>query len=366
MDIGTTSAKAVAFTVDGVARASGRAGYELYNPHPGWAEQDPEAVLAATLEATAEAVRGAREARLEVQGLAFGAAMHSLIALDASTTAISRVLTWADARAAEQAARLRNDSRGLALHRRTGTPIHPMSPLVKLRWYRENEPELAARAQHWVGVKELVLQRLTGALVVDHGIASGMGMFNLRDEAWDSDALGYAGVVPEQLARLVATTEVLRLNAEGARAVGLPVGTPLVAGSSDGPLANLGLGAIRPGAVACSIAISRSLAIRSGDTCSRDIATGRAAATCMPRLRTTSSEASPLSCTSTAISDAGAPSTAISRSHSAATAWACARSERQRQKRTEPPAEPFRRLGIRSPPCSTTAEAASRIRRPER
>lgn len=261
VDIGTTSAKAVAFTVEGVARASGRAGYELYNPHPGWAEQDPEAVLAATLEATAEAVRGAREARLEVQGLAFGAAMHSLIALDESTTAISRVLTWADARAADQAARLRNDSRGLALHRRTGTPIHPMSPLVKLRWYRENEPELAARAQHWVGVKELVLQRLTGALVVDHGIASGMGMFNLRDEAWDGDALAYAGVVPEQLARLVATTEVLRLNAEGARAVGLPAGTPLVAGSSDGPLANLGLGAIRPGAVACSIGTSGALRV---------------------------------------------------------------------------------------------------------
>ena len=230
VDIGTTSAKAVAFTIDGAAHAGGQARYELSDPHPGWAEQDPEAVLAATLEATAEAVRGAREAGLAVQGLAFSAAMHSLIALDGDTTAITPVLTWADARAADQARRLRSGPRGLALHRRTGTPVHPMSPLVKLRWYREHDPELARRARYWVGVKELVLQRLTGELVVDHGIASATGMFNLGDAAWDDEALDYAGVRRDQLARLVPTTEVLRLSAQGARALNLPAGMPVVAG----------------------------------------------------------------------------------------------------------------------------------------
>ena len=261
VDIGTTSAKAVAFTIDGAAHAGGQAGYELLDPHPGWAEQDPEAVVAATLEATAAAVLGARDAGLTVEGLAFSAAMHSLIALDGDTTAISPVLTWADARAADQARRLRSGPRGLALHRRTGTPIHPMSPLVKLRWYREHDPELARRARYWVGVKELVLQRLTGELVVDHGIASATGMFNLGDAAWDDEALEYAGVRREQLARLVPTTEVLRLSVTGGRAVGLPAGTPVIAGSSDGPLANLGLGAVRHGTVACSIGTSGALRV---------------------------------------------------------------------------------------------------------
>lgn len=261
VDIGTTSAKAVAFTADAAPRASGRAGYELVHPRATWAEQDPATVLAATLSATAEAVRGAREAGLSVQGLSFSAAMHTLVALDAGGTAISPLLTWADARAADQARKLRSDPRGPALHRRTGTPVHPMSPLVKLRWFREHEPELTRRARHWVGVKELVLQRLTGELVVDHGIASTTGLFNLADAAWDREALEYAGVGPEQLGRLVATTAVLRLSAEGGRATGLPAGTPLVAGSSDGPLANLGLGAIRPGAVACSIGTSGALRV---------------------------------------------------------------------------------------------------------
>lgn len=57
--------------------------------------------------------RGAREGGLEVQGLAFSAALHSLIALDATGNPISAVLTWADARAADQSARLRSSPRGL-------------------------------------------------------------------------------------------------------------------------------------------------------------------------------------------------------------------------------------------------------------
>ena len=42
---------------------------------------------------------------------------------------------------------------------------------------------------------------------------------------------------------------MLRLGASGARRLALPQGLPVVIGGADGPLANLGLGAIRPGSV---------------------------------------------------------------------------------------------------------------------
>ena len=68
--------------------------------------------------------------------------MHSLIGLAADGTPLTRSLTWADSRAGAQAERLRASPIGLPLHRRTGTPIHPMSPLTKLMWFREHEPAL--------------------------------------------------------------------------------------------------------------------------------------------------------------------------------------------------------------------------------
>ena len=41
LDIGTTSAKAVAFAPDGSALGDAAAGYPLHEPEPGRAEQDP-------------------------------------------------------------------------------------------------------------------------------------------------------------------------------------------------------------------------------------------------------------------------------------------------------------------------------------
>lgn len=266
VDIGTTSTKVNAYpagTADVVASAS--AGYPLLTPDPDVAEQDPDAVREAVLRAIGECAKAAGEAGHEVAGISFSAAMHSVLGVDADGRPLTRMLTWADGRAEDQAQRLRTGPRGLALHRRTGTPIHPMSPVVKLRWFGERQPDVAARVRRWLGVKEYVLAALVdGAAedpVVDAGIASGMGLYNLGDDAWDTEALDYAGVSTDQLPRPVPTTTVLRLSGAAGRRLDLPAGLPVVIGGADGPLANLGLGAIRPGSVACSIGTSGAVRV---------------------------------------------------------------------------------------------------------
>jgi gluconokinase len=83
-------------------------------------------------------------------------------------------------------------------------------------------------------------------------------MFHLDYGVWDTEALAYAGVREDMLPELVPTTAVLKLRTES---LGLAAGTPVVVGGADGPLANLGIGAIRPGAVACSIGTSGALRV---------------------------------------------------------------------------------------------------------
>jgi hypothetical protein len=48
-------------------------------------------------------------------------------------------------------ARLRASGDWLALYQRTGTPVHPMAPLVKLLWFREQQPEGCANRSRPVG-----------------------------------------------------------------------------------------------------------------------------------------------------------------------------------------------------------------------
>jgi gluconokinase len=257
LDIGTTSAKAVAFDPDGRACAEAEAGYPLLEPEHGHAEQDPERVLDAALGALREAAAAATQADAEVAGIGVSTAMHALVGLDGDGRARTPVITWADTRAADEAERLRAERP--ELHDRTGTPLHPMAPLPKLVWLREHEPDTFAAVRRWGGLKELVLGRLAGGWTVDHSCASGTGLMDLERLDWDAQALEIAGVDAERLGRLVPCTEALALTAEAARATGLPEGLPVVAGGGDGPLANLGVGAVQPGVAACSIGTSGAL-----------------------------------------------------------------------------------------------------------
>ncbi|MDD7941823.1 gluconokinase [Actinomycetospora lutea] len=257
VDIGTTATKAVAFTVDGDDQGHGSAPHHLDEPEPGAAVQDPEALYEAVGDAVRDAVADLDPRR--VAALSFSSAMHGLLALDAAGDPIGPLVTWADPRASDTARDLHTRVDALALHRRTGTPVHPMSPLLKLAWLRRARPSLHAAAHTWGGIKEFVLARATGARVADTSCASGSGLLDLATGTWDPEALEIAGITADALGEPVAPTAVVgRLREIG---WGLPAGVPVVAGGGDGPLASLGVGAVRPGVAACSIGTSGALRV---------------------------------------------------------------------------------------------------------
>ncbi|MBA2344380.1 MAG: gluconate kinase [Rubrobacter sp.] len=257
VDIGTTSVKAVAFDRRGETLADEDREYPLRSSRRGRAEQDPEEILTALLDTLGKVVGVLKERGVRVGCVSFSAAMHSLMGLDGDGNPLTPSIIWADNRAAGQARRIRDEMDGLAIHRRTGTPIHPMSPLAKLLWFREEDPDTFGAAARWVSVKEYVLSRLFGEFVVDHSIASASGLFNLEGCDWDGGALRIAGLSPEKLSRPVPTTHVMDgLLPEYAEKLGLERDTPFVVGANDGALANLGVGAVDPGMVAVSIGTS--------------------------------------------------------------------------------------------------------------
>jgi gluconokinase len=259
VDIGTTGVKAAAVDDAAVSHGGAEREYPTESPFPGWSVQDPDMVAAATAAVVREVTARAGAAGRPIAGVAFSGAMHSLIALAPDGSPLTPSVTWADSRAAAQARRLRDSGEWLALHRRTGTPVHPMSPLLKLLWFREQQPEVWHRTAHWVGIKEYVLHRLAGLLAVDESIASATGLYGLAARDWDATALDLVGLRREQLPALHATTDVVaRLGADVA-AWGLQAGTPIVVGASDGVLANLGVNAVAPGVAACSIGTSAAI-----------------------------------------------------------------------------------------------------------
>ncbi|WP_035987966.1 gluconokinase [Leptolyngbya sp. KIOST-1] len=257
VDIGTTSTKSVLFTEAGKVVGKALVTYPLYTPDVATAEQDPEEILTAVVKTVQKLMEAYVLNPSQVLGLCFSSAMHSLILIDAAGQPLTPSITWADNRSAGWEKRIKADMEGHAVYRRTGTPIHPMSPLVKLAWLRHEQPELFQSAARFISIKEYVFYRLLGRYVVDHSIATAMGLLNLETLDWDPGALAIAGVSPSSLSELVPTTAVLTgLKPEMANAMGLREETPIIAGSSDGVLSNLGVGAIASGLVAVTVGTS--------------------------------------------------------------------------------------------------------------
>lgn len=257
VDIGTGSAKAVAVTPSGQIPASRRQAYATQHPQPGFSEQDPETVLSAIIAAIRETVE---EMGAVPAAIALSCAMHSFMAVDEHGKALTPLMLWSDSRSESFAAALKNSEAGMRIYKATGTPIHPMSPFCKLQWIREHEPEIFKKAACFIGIKELFLHCCFGEFIIDHSLASATGMFDIRALDWHAEALEIAGVTDERLPIPVEATRLLiGMDPAMAEALGVAPETLILAGSSDGCLAQLGSGAVQPGQAALTIGTSGAI-----------------------------------------------------------------------------------------------------------
>ncbi|BBI36757.1 gluconokinase [Cohnella abietis] len=260
IDIGTTSTKSVIFSMEGISLGSSSVEYPLLQEQPGWAEQEPDSIVQAVVQSVKGALVQSGLNSGDIAGVGISSAMHSLIAVDAGGRPLTRSITWADSRSELEARRIREQLEGMAIYRRTGTPIHPMSPLPKLIWLRENRPDVWEKADKFVSVKEYVLYQLFGEWVVDHSVASATGLLALDKLDWDEQALAIAGIGKTKLSTLQAGTYRLQgIATHYAEQMGLETSTPFFLGASDGALANLGVGAVGAGEIAVTIGTSAAV-----------------------------------------------------------------------------------------------------------
>lgn len=260
VDIGTTSTKSVLFGEAGKVVAMHHVEYPLYSPSPSIAEQDPDEIFRAVLETIKTVLTKGHADPARLKLVSFSSAMHSVIAMNKNGKPLTRCITWADSRPTKWSEKIKNEMNGLEIYKRTGTPIHPMSPLCKVAWLRTDQPDVFSATDKFIGIKEYVFYQLFDQYVVDYSIASATGMFNLQDLKWDKEALEVAGISEDRLSEAVPTTHYLKgLKQAYKEELGISDDTPFIVGASDGVLSNLGVNAIDPGVVAVTIGTSGAI-----------------------------------------------------------------------------------------------------------
>lgn len=239
IDLGTQSVRALAVAGDGRVLGTGSRPLTSHRDGPRH-EQDPEQWWRELAAATREALRGV-PAGERVEGVAVDATSGTILLTDAEGRAVTPALMYDDRRADAT----RANEAGAAVWERLGyRRMQPNWALPKLLWLLRDAPP-GARAAHQ---SDFVNRRLVGhevATDLSNALKTGV---DLIDERWPSGVFDALGVPEGMLPAVVRPGARLgTVCAAAAEETGLPEGTPVIAGTTDGCAAQLGAGARRPG-----------------------------------------------------------------------------------------------------------------------
>ncbi len=262
IEIGTGAIRMAAFDLKGNLLGSSKGGYPTFHSKPDFSEQDPEQIFITMLYILKNFLNEKiYPARYNVLRISFSSAMHSVLPIDKKGIPLGKAIVWSDNRAKKEAMELRNIDLGKLLYMTTGTPVHAMSPLNKITWLRNNEPDRFGAASRFLAIKSYIIHQLTGEYVMDYSIASATGLLNIRTLKWDQNALKYIGITESMLPDLVPIFySPTRLKREYRVSLGLPEDARILIGSSDGCMATLGAGVYGDGKA--TVTLEESGAVR--------------------------------------------------------------------------------------------------------
>jgi xylulokinase len=258
IDVGTGGTRALIIGVDGKILASATEDHEPFaSPQIGWAEQRPEDWWRAATAATRKAVAAAKLKPEQIACVGFSGQMHGAVMLDERGAVVRPALIWCDVRTEPQCRELTEKIGAGRLIQLTCNPALPNFTVTKFLWVREHEPENWKRVRSVMLPKDYVRFRLTGERAIDMADASGTLMLDVAKRKWSDEVLQAAQIDKSLLPSLHESPDVCgKVNAAGAEATGLAIGTPVVAGAGDQAAGATGMGIVKPGAVSATIGTS--------------------------------------------------------------------------------------------------------------
>lgn len=208
IDQGTTSSRAIAFSLDGTIAATAQEEFTQHFPNDGWVEHDAEDIWTTTLKTAVAVVNAVGVAAIKAIGITNQ--RETTLVWDRKTgEPIHRAIVWQDRRTTSQTEALKAACHETMVRERTGLVLDPYFSATKIGWILDNVPgarEKAIRGELAFGtVDSFLIWRLTGGVrhVTDATNASRTSLFNIHNNQWDTSLLDLfnipESVLPEVL-----------------------------------------------------------------------------------------------------------------------------------------------------------------------
>jgi xylulokinase len=259
-DVGSSSVKVTllnAATGKAVASATcPQTEMPIDSPQPGWAEQSPDMWWDNAQKATRQVLSAASASRDSVLAIGISYQMHGLVIVDRDRNVLRPSIIWCDSRAV---------SIGENAFEKLGTSYcldHLLnSPgnftASKLRWVRDNEPDIYKRIYKFMLPGDYIAMRLTGEMrTTVSGLSEGV-FWDFKSDSISGSLLKHYDIDRALIPDIVPTFGVQgHLTNDAASALGLKAGIPVTYRAGDQPNNAFSLKTFEPGEIAATAGTS--------------------------------------------------------------------------------------------------------------
>jgi sugar (pentulose or hexulose) kinase len=247
IDVGTSGARASAYTADGTELAEVRRSYPTALPGEGRAEQDARRWQTAALSALTSLVKGLNQ---EITAIGLTGQCPSVVPLDHNNRPLRPGIIYRDNRATAEATQIRDRFGDQHLHALTGHLPAAFHVAAKILWIRAHEPEVFKATHLWAQPSDYVGLALTGEPGTDWSVAAATAVLDLRERTWAAELINGLDLDPKTLPPVRPSWSVIGgLRPALARRLKLKPDTPVIAGAGDSIACAIGAGVTAPGPV---------------------------------------------------------------------------------------------------------------------
>jgi len=222
----------------------------------GWAEQEPESWWEYLRGATASILSSSRISPKEIAAIGISYQMHGLVTIDKEHRVIRDSIIWCDSRGVPFGEKAMNElGSETCLSHLLNSPGNFTAS--KLKWVKENEPELFERIYKIMLPGDYIAMKLTGEVSTTISGLSEMMLWDFKNDAPAEFLLDYFGFDKAILPDIKPTfSEQGRVTERAAAELGLVAGIPVTYRAGDQPNNALSLNVFNPGEIASTAGTS--------------------------------------------------------------------------------------------------------------
>jgi xylulokinase len=263
-DVGSSSIKATLMEAETgkvlAAATSPEKELDIIAKKMDWAEQHPETwwqhVVKATQSISAQVQKNTNYSMSDVQAIGISYQMHGLVVVDKNKEVLRPSIIWCDSRAVQIGEKAAKDI-GQEKCLKSLFNLPGNFTASKLRWVKENEPDVFSKIHKIMLPGDYVAMKMTGEIkTTPSGLSEGI-MWDFESDELAEFVLENYGIETKLISETTPTFSIQgELTKEAADELGLKAGTKVSYRAGDQPNNALSLNVLKPGEIAVTAGTS--------------------------------------------------------------------------------------------------------------